>query len=277
MTKLAILQMSSGIDPEANAEILISAVAEAGKNGAVMLFAPEMSGQLDRDRDRARHHWTKESENRVVNAVCSAARQNRIWVHIGSFPFMGERLDGRLVNRSLIIDANGIITARYDKIHLFDVDLDTGESWRESSIYGAGDKVVAVQTPIGLLGLSICYDLRFASLYTALSNSGATIIAVPSAFTVPTGEAHWHSLLRARAIESSAFVVAAAQCGKHEDGRHTYGHSLVVGPWGDIILDMKSKPGLGFAEIDLAQIRTVRERVPSLQNRRPISPLAEIY
>lgn len=277
MVAVAVLQMSSGIVPQANAEILISAIAEAANKGAVMLFAPEMSVHLDCDRERARLRWRPESGNGVVEAVCQAARQNAIWVHLGSLPVSGERTDGRLVNRSLVIDAQGSIKARYDKIHLFDVDIDTGESWRESSIYGAGQKVVAVQTPIGMLGLSICYDLRFSSLYNALSNSGATVMAVPSAFTVPTGKAHWHSLLRARAIESSAFVIAAAQCGKHQDGRKTYGHSLVVGPWGDIIMDMKTKTGLGIAEIDLSQIGVVRERVPSFANRRDISPIAEIY
>ena len=177
----------------------------------------------------------------------------------------------------MVIDNYGLIKARYDKIHLFDVDLATGETWRESATYGAGENVVAVQTPIGLLGLTICYDIRFSTLFTSLSNSGATIIAVPSAFTVPTGEAHWHTLLRARAIESSVFVIAAAQCGGHEDGRQTYGHSLVVDPWGTVILDMEKKLALGFVDIDLDQIAAVRGRIPALSNRRTISSVADLH
>lgn len=275
--KIAVLQMNSGIDPEANASILLAAIADAARGGAVMLFAPEMSGQLDRNRERARAHMSSEAHSMLVTEVCLAAQKSGIWVHIGSLPFVGERTDGRLVNRSLVINEHGLIKARYDKIHLFDVDLETGETWRESATYGAGEQVVAVQTPIGLLGLTICYDIRFSSLFTSLSNSGATVIAAPSAFTVPTGEAHWHTLLRARAIESSVFVIAAAQCGGHEDGRQTYGHSLVVDPWGTIILDMEKKLALGFVDIDLDQIAAVRGRIPALSNRRTISSVADLY
>ena len=275
--KIAVLQMNSGIDPEANASILLAAIADAAGGGAVMLFAPEMSGLMDRNRERARVHMSSEAHSTLVTEVCLAAQKSRIWVHIGSLPFVGERTDGRLVNRSLVIDEHGLIKARYDKIHLFDVDLETGGSWRESATYGAGEQVVAVQTPIGLLGLTICYDIRFSSLFTSLTNSGATVIAAPSAFTVPTGEAHWHTLLRARAIESSVFVIAAAQCGEHEDGRHTYGHSLVVDPWGTVILDMEKQECLGFAELDLSQIDAVRGRIPALSNRRQIPAAANLY
>ena len=167
-----------------------------------------------------------------------------------------------------MIDANGAIRARYDKIHLFDVDLPTGERWRESASYVPGERVVAVDTPWGRLGLSICYDLRFPDLYRALSDAGATMLAMPAAFTVPTGRAHWHVLLRARAIEAAAFVIAAAQSGTHADGRETYGHSLAFDPWGDVLLDMDEAPGVGLVELDLARVAQARARVPVLQHRR---------
>ena len=180
--------------------------------------------------------------------------------------------DGKLANRGFLIDSSGEIRARYDKIHLFDVDLPTGESWRESTAYEAGDEAVVVDgTPLGRLGLTICYDMRFPALFERLAEAGADCIAVPAAFTVPTGQAHWHVLLRARAIESQAFLVAAAQGGTHEDGRETYGHSLVVDPWGEVLLDMGEEGGLGFADIDLGQHRQVRAQVPALAHRRPIA------
>jgi predicted amidohydrolase len=171
----------------------------------------------------------------------------------------------------LVIDAKGEIVARYDKIHMFDVALATGESWRESAAYAPGEKVATADTPLGRLGLTVCYDLRFPALFEALGRQSCDIIAIPAAFTVPTGQAHWHVLQRARAIEASAFVVAAAQVGLHEDGRRTYGHSLVVDPWGEVLLDMGGdEAGLGFAEIDLARIAEVRAQLPSLANRRAI-------
>jgi predicted amidohydrolase len=181
--------------------------------------------------------------------------------------------NGKVANRGFVIDREGNIRARYDKIHLFDVDLPTGESWRESAVYARGGRAVAAETPWGRLGLSICYDLRFPDLFRALTGAGASILAVPAAFTVPTGRAHWHVLLRARAIEAGVFVVAAAQAGVHADGRETFGHSLVVGPWGDVLLDMGEAPGLGFADIDLAQVQAVRARVPAIQHRRDIPPV----
>jgi predicted amidohydrolase len=176
-----------------------------------------------------------------------------------------------VANRSFIIDREGTIRATYDKLHLFDVDLPTGESWRESNVYSAGSGVVLVNgTPVGKLGLTICYDLRFPGLFARLAESDADVIAVPAAFTVPTGKAHWHVLLRARAIEAGLFVVAAAQVGRHEDGRQTYGHSLVVDPWGDVLLDMGEESGVGFADIDLKRISDVRSRIPALNHRRAI-------
>ncbi len=179
--------------------------------------------------------------------------------------------DGKVANRSFVIDREGQVRARYDKIHLFDVDLPTGESWRESNTYSPGEGVVLVNgTPVGKIGLTICYDLRFPGLFARLAESDADVIVVPAAFTVPTGQAHWHILLRARAIEAGLFVVAAAQVGTHADGRQTYGHSLVIDPWGDILLDMEERHGVGFVEIDLKRISDVRSRLPALRHRRAI-------
>ncbi|MDQ4088352.1 MAG: carbon-nitrogen hydrolase family protein [Pseudomonadota bacterium] len=272
--KIALFQARTGLDPVANAAELVKRIEEAAAGGAAMLFTPEMSGLLDRDRERASPHLRTEQEDLVLAAVREAARGAGIWVHLGSLALLAESGD-KLVNRGFVIDAAGEIRARYDKIHLFDVDLPTGESWRESAAYRGGERPALVKTPVGTLGLSICYDLRFADLYTTLSNYGATAFSVPAAFTVPTGEAHWHVLLRARAIEAAAFVIAAAQVGRHEDGRTTYGHSLVVDPWGRVLLDMGGEgPGLGFGELDLHSVEEVRERLPAIWHRRPI-PLPE--
>lgn len=268
--RAAIYQSRTGIDPAANAQGIVAAIAEARDRGADMLFTPEMSGLLDRDRARAAANIHKEADDPVLAAVREAAAQAKIWVHLGSLALLSARADGRLVNRGFVIDDTGAIRARYDKIHLFDVDLPSGETWRESAAYAPGDRVVAADTPWGRLGLSICYDLRFPDLYRALSGAGADMLAVPAAFTVPTGLAHWHVLLRARAIEAGAFVIAAAQSGNHEDGRATFGHSLVVDPWGEVLLDMESHIGVGIAEIDLARIADVRGRIPALRHRRPI-------
>jgi deaminated glutathione amidase len=270
--RIALFQMNSGIDPAKNAAAIVDAMREAKAGGAGMLFTPEMSGLLDRDRTRAAAHLSPESEDSVLAAVCEAAQELGLWVHIGSLALRSGTDTDRLVNRGFVIDDSGVIRARYDKIHLFDVNLDTGESWRESAVYDAGDAAVIAATPIGTLGLSVCYDLRFADLYRALSDAGATLIAIPAAFTVPTGKAHWHVLMRARAIESAAFVVAAAQVGSHEDGRETYGHSLVIDPWGEILLDMEDRVGVGFAEIDMARLEDVRRRIPVIEHRRIFMP-----
>lgn len=267
--KVAILQSRTGIDPAANAAVLTDAVARAKAGGADMLFTPEMSGLLDQNRARAAAHRRDEASDMVLAAVRAAAAEQGIWVDIGSLALTGGS-EGRLVNRGFVIDDKGEIRARYDKIHLFDVDLPTGESWRESNAYAPGERSVIATTPWAKIGLSICYDMRFPDLYRALSNAGAEILSVPAAFTVPTGKAHWHVLLRARAIEAGAFVIAAGQWGEHEDGRATYGHSLVVDPWGEVLLDMGEGEGIGFAELDMERLADVRTRVPALKNRRPI-------
>lgn len=266
--RAAIFQMTSGIDPAANAAAIVEMAARAKGEGADMLFTPEMAGYLDRDRQRASATLRTEGDDPVLAAVREAAAKLGLWVHLGSIPLKDERADGRWANRSFMIDASGEVRARYDKIHLFDVDLATGESWRESSVYGPGERVVAVDTPWARMGLSICYDMRFPDLYRALTNAGAAVLLMPAAFTVPTGRAHWHILLRARAIEAGCFVIAAAQTGRHDDGRETYGHSLIADPWGDIVLDMGEEAGLSLADIDLSRIEEVRGRVPALANRR---------
>ena len=268
MTRIALLQMTSGIDPATNARASVEAAKAAKAGGAAMLFTPEMCGLIDRDRARAAPHIVGEGDDRVLAAARAVAAEQGIWVVLGSLAIA---LDGedRCVNRTFVIDNTGAIAARYDKMHMFDVDLATGESWRESRAYRPGDGPVTVETPVGRLGLAICYDLRFPALFDALGRAKCDVIAIPAAFTVPTGAAHWHIMQRARAIEASAYVVSAAQVGQHQDGRATYGHSLVVDPWGDVVLDMGGDAaGLAFAEIDPARIANVRAQVPSLANRR---------
>ncbi|HEX8468005.1 MAG TPA: carbon-nitrogen hydrolase family protein [Allosphingosinicella sp.] len=275
MTRIALCQARTGIDPAANARSLVAAVEEAASGGAAILFTPEMSGLLDRDRERAAANLRTESTDPVLAAVRSAAARAGIWVHLGSLAVRDEEA-GKLHNRAYLIDGEGEIRATYDKLHLFDVDLPTGESWRESASYVPGGRTVVADSPAGPLGLSICYDLRFPDLYRALTDAGAQVLAIPAAFTVPTGLAHWHVLMRARAIEAGAFVVAAAQSGRHEDGRETFGHSLVVGPWGEVLLDMGKGEGVGFADIDLAEVEAVRTRLPALRHRRPIPPVSRV-
>ena len=269
MTRIALFQSTTGIDPDANARALFDAIEQAAAGGAEMLFTPEMSGLLDRDSARAAKVLRLPDKDQVLAAVRDAAARYRIWLHVGSLAVLTN--GGKVANRGFVIDREGEVRATYDKLHLFDVDLPTGESWRESNVYSAGKGVVLVNgTPVGKLGLTICYDLRFPGLFARLAESDADVIAVPAAFTVPTGKAHWHVLLRARAIEAGLFVVAAAQVGHHEDGRMTFGHSLVVDPWGEVLLDMAEEQGVAFADIDLKRISDVRARIPALNHRRPI-------
>jgi deaminated glutathione amidase len=269
MTRVALFQSNTGIDPTTNARALERAIGAAAAGGAEMLFTPEMSGLLDRDAARAAKNLAAEDEDEVLAACREAARRHRIWVHLGSLAVLVE--GGKIANRGFVIDREGEVRARYDKLHLFDVDLPTGESWRESNVYSSGKDVVLVNgTPVGKLGLTICYDLRFPGLFARLAEADADVITVPAAFTVPTGKAHWHILLRARAIEAGLFIVAAAQVGHHEDGRNTFGHSLIVDPWGEVLLDMGDTPGVAFVDIDLKRISEVRGRIPALDHRRAI-------
>ncbi|MHA7818396.1 MAG: carbon-nitrogen hydrolase family protein [Erythrobacter sp.] len=270
MPKIAVLQMTSGIDPEANFEVIAQAAKDAAQQGAKILFTPEMAPLLDRDRKRAGPWIDSPAPHELIDDFCDVAESHGIDVAVGSIPVAA--LGGKWANRSVYWRANGEGPFTYDKIHMFDVELASGETWRESNAYEPGRAVVTVESsPLGRLGLAVCYDMRFPALFEVLGKCECNAIAIPAAFTVPTGKAHWHVLLRARAIEASAFVIAAAQVGKHADGRETYGHSLVVDPWGEVLLDMGGEgPGLGFCDIDLARIAEVRAQVPSLANRRKI-------
>lgn len=268
MAYIALFQMTSGINPEANCDAIDTAIQSAADRGAEMLFTPEMCTLLDRDRARASGLIVTEENNMQIQRLREACLRNSIWCSLGSVPVMLD--NGKFANRSLVLTDKGEIAARYDKLHMFDVDLETGESWRESAAYQPGDQVVTVNTPLGKLGLTVCYDIRFPALFEELGRQNCDLIAIPAAFTVPTGQAHWHVLQRARAIEATAFVIAAAQCGKHEDGRNTYGHSMVIDPWGSVIADMEQKNGLSIVELDLTRISEVRTQIPSLANKRNI-------
>ncbi len=268
MPKIAVLQMTSGIDPEANFQTIYRAMSDASEAGADILFTPEMSLLLDRNRKRAADTMASQEYFEIRDRLNDLAMSGKTDLALGSMPV--PLPGGKNANRSVYFHSNGEEAARYDKIHMFDVDLASGESWRESNAYEPGKFVVAEpHTPLGTLGLTVCYDLRFPALFEALGRAQCDAIAVPAAFTKPTGAAHWHILLCARAIEASAFVIAAAQVGSHEDGRETYGHSLVVDPWGEVLLNMGGEePGLGFCDIDLGRIAEVRAQIPSLANRR---------
>lgn len=269
----ALVQMTSGFDPDANLRTIERAVADAAARGAAMVFLPEMSLLLDRDRDRSSAHIAREADSTWPAALQDIARRHAIWLHAGSMPLLADE-GTRRVNRSLVIDAGGRIAARYDKIHMFDVTLPSGENWTESAAYVGGDALAVVETPLGRLGLSICYDLRFPELYRALVDRGAELVAVPAAFTVSTGEAHWHVLLRARAIESAGHILAAAQAGTHADGRATYGHSLVIDPWGAVIGEAAATNGAGdagydlvLAPVDSAAVARARQAIPLARSR----------
>ena len=268
MPSIALFQMNSGINPDANCDAICDAIQGAADRGAAMLFAPEMCTLLDRDRGRASKLIVPEKNNAQIEQLREACLRRAIWCSLGSIPVLLD--NGKFANRSIVLTDKGEVAARYDKLHMFDVDLDTGESWRESAAYQAGERVVTVETPVGKLGLTICYDIRFPALFEELGRQECDIISIPAAFTVPTGEAHWHVLQRARAIEATAFVVAAAQSGSHEDGRTTYGHSMVTDPWGKVIIDMKHTSGLAVVDVDLNRISEVRTQIPSLANKRAI-------
>jgi predicted amidohydrolase len=270
--RVGLVQPTTGIDPAVEAPALAAAVATLAGQGAQIIFMPEMSGLLDRDKARAAAHVRSEADDGVLAAVRAAARTHKVWVHLGSLALTGT--ESRFANRGFLIDADGEIRARYDKIHLFDVSLSNGESYRESAAYTPGSEAVCAATPWGPLGLTICYDLRFPALHRALAEAGAVMLAVPAAFTKTTGEAHWHVLLRARAIETGCFVIAAAQTGTHADGRTTFGHSLVVAPWGEVLLDTGTAPGTAVCDIDLAEVTAARGKVPALAHARPFTVTA---
>lgn len=263
---VGLIQMRSVRAPAANVDTAAKLIREARASGAEYVQTPEMTNIMEAKREALFAAIVPEDEDTSLTAFRALARELKIHLHLGSLAVKAS--PDRAANRSFLIDPQGEIVARYDKIHMFDVDLGNGESYRESHSYQPGERATLADLPSGRLGLTICYDLRFPALFRALAEGGASFLAVPSAFTKPTGEAHWHTLLRARAIENTCFVLAAAQGGKHENGRETYGHSLVVDPWGTIIAEGDTEPGVILAKIDPAKVTEARSRVPSLQHGR---------
>ncbi|MBN8959012.1 MAG: carbon-nitrogen hydrolase family protein [Rhizobiales bacterium] len=274
--RVGLIQMRSGREPQGNLDAASAMIREAKAGGADYVLTPEMTNVMESRRERLFEVIAEEEQDPSLAGFRALARELGIVVHVGSLAI--KIAADRAVNRSFLIDAKGEIVARYDKIHMFDVDLANGESYRESRTYRPGDAAVVVDMPWGRLGLTICYDLRFPALYRALAENGASFLAIPSAFTRQTGEAHWQVLMRARAIENGCYVFAAAQGGTHENGRETYGHSLVVDPWGRVVVEGGTEPGVIFADIDPAGIATARGRIASLQHGRRFeiaAPLAE--
>ena len=268
--KAAAVQMRSGVDPQRNAVDFERFVREAAGGGARYIQTPEMTGAIVRDKDARAAAFTSEERDVIARAASRLAGELGVFIHVGSTAIL--RTDGKLANRALLYAPDGSLAARYDKIHMFDVDLDNGESWRESAAYEPGREAVIADVNGARLGFAICYDLRFPQLFRAEALAGAEVLTVPAAFTRQTGEAHWHTLLRARAIENGAFVIAAAQGGTHEDGRETYGHSLIVDPWGRILAEADhAEPGIIYAEIDTAQVAAARAKIPNLKNAREFS------
>ena len=262
----ACVQMRSCRDPGANRDAAVAGVREAASAGAHYVQTPEMTSLVERSRERLFAVVTTEDKDPTLSALRESARATGTMVHVGS---IAVRAGEKIANRAYLIDAEGDIAAAYDKLHLFDVDLPSGERWRESATYTGGSCAVLAATPWAMLGLTICYDIRFPALYRALAEAGAEVLTAPACFTRQTGEAHWHVLQRARAIETGSFVISAAQGGRHEDGRETYGHSLIVDPWGRVLADAGgAEPGVILAEIDLAQVADARARIPSLQHAR---------
>ncbi|HET9175387.1 MAG TPA: carbon-nitrogen hydrolase family protein [Pseudolabrys sp.] len=274
--KAAMIQMRSGLQPGANIDAAVRYVGDAKSAGAEYVLTPEMTNILAANREQLFAAAVDEEADASLATLREVARKLGIYVHIGS---LAVRISpDRAANRSFLIDPKGDILARYDKIHMFDVDLAGGESYRESRNYRPGELAVLADLPWGRLGLTVCYDLRFPALYRALAEAGATMLAIPSAFTKQTGEAHWHVLVRSRAIENGCFVFAAAQGGRHENGRDTFGHSLIVDPWGRILAEGDTEPGVIVAEINPAEVASARARIPSLQHGRRfeiVEPLAE--
>jgi deaminated glutathione amidase len=274
--RVGLVQMRSGRVPEDNIGAAIKLIGEAHAGGAQYVQTPEMTNVMELGRDNLMAAIVPEESDAGLAAFRELARKLALWLHVGSLAIKVS--SDKAANRSFLIDPKGDIVARYDKIHMFDVDLANGESYRESRNFRSGELAVMSDLPWGRLGLTVCYDLRFPALYRALAEAGASYLAIPAAFTRQTGEAHWHVLIRARAIENGSFVLAAAQGGTHENGRETFGHSLAVDPWGRVIAEGGTEPGVVFAEIDPAEVTAARSRIPSLQHGRRfemIEPMAE--
>ncbi len=268
---VACVQICADADTARNLELLGTGIADAVERGARLVALPEYCGTYGEGPSGLAVGAEPEVTHRALAELRSFARAQGCWLAVGSLGVRAD--DGRTWNRSYLLDPDGEIRARYDKIHLFDVDLAGGESYRESATIAPGQQAVTVETPFGGVGLSICYDLRFAQLYRALAQGGARILLVPAAFTRTTGRAHWHVLLRARAIETGCFVVAASQCGEGPDGRLArYGHSLIVSPWGEVLADAGEAAGIVTASLDLGQVETARQAIPALRHDRPFAP-----
>ena len=267
---VAAIQMQSGRDPVRNCADLIAMVHEAASKGAAYIQTPEMTGFLVRDRAEMMGNVRKQGNDKIVAAASKLAGELKIYLHIGSTAIL--RDDGKIANRAFLFGPDGGLITTYDKIHMFDVDLDNGESWRESATYEPGTRAVVADLPFGKVGFAVCYDVRFPQLFRAEALAGAEILTAPAAFTKQTGAAHWHCLQRSRAIENGAFMVTAAQAGLHEDGRETFGHSMIVDPWGRIVAEAGGEgPETIVAEIDLAEVAQARKKIPNLKNARAFS------
>ena len=262
----ACVQTTTGRDIAANIETAGALVRDAAEAGADFVLLPETVNLMELDRRAREEKIAADGGDAGLEGLCAVARETGVWLLAGSLVKRTE--DGKAANRSFLIDPGGAVKAHYDKIHMFDVDLGDGETYRESKTYEPGTKAVSADLPWGRLGMTVCYDLRFPRLYRALAQGGADFVSIPSAFTRPTGIAHWHVLMRARAIENGCFVFAPAQCGEHEGGRKTYGHSLIIDPWGEVLADGGFDVGFVSAEIDPAKVAEARAKIPSLDHDR---------
>jgi predicted amidohydrolase len=275
MVRAALIQMCSGENPDENRERLRSYLHTAHAGGADFALSPEVTNCISGDRAHQRGVFHHQEDDPTLAMVRSEAEALGMWVLIGSLGMLTHDADGRFANRSFLISPQGGIAAQYDKIHMFDVDVSETETYRESAYYRPGSRAVLAQTDLGAVGMTVCYDVRFPHLHRRLAQAGAQILTVPAAFSAVTGEAHWHTLLRARAIETGCFVLAPAQTGVHyvKDGkeRRTFGHSLAVAPWGEVILDAGTEPGVSFVDLDMDEVAKARQRVPSLSHDREIS------
>lgn len=277
--RVGLCQLNASDAPPENLDRTLEMLRQGVAQGARFLLTPEVTNCVSADRDHQRRVLSTEEDDATLTAIRAFALENSVWILIGSLALKTEDADGRFANRSFLVGPDGAIRARYDKIHMFDVAISDRESYRESAGFRPGAQAVLATTPFGNLGLSICYDLRFPSLYRGLAQAGAQILTVPSAFSPVTGEAHWEVLLRARAIENGAFVLAPAQTGTHRASegraRRTHGHSMVVAPWGEVLLDAGTEPGVHVLDIDLAAVTEARQRVPSLEHDRDFGPVEE--
>jgi len=265
--KVACVQMRGKRDPAENLDDAIRMIREAAKAGAIYVQTPEISNIVNRDRPALLAAIRTEAEDPMLKALSALAKDLNIVIHIGSLAIKN---GDKVANRAFMIGQDGGLLARYDKLHLFDVDLPNGETWRESNTFTGGVEAVAVDLPETRLGMAICYDVRFPYLFRALADAGCSILTTPACFTKQTGEAHWSVLQRARAIENGAFMISAAQAGVHEDGRETYGHSIIVDPWGKVLAEAGDEPGVIMAEIDLAAVGDARGKIPALRHTRPV-------